>query len=255
MLKQVRKKRAYEDIVTQVRTLIEKGKLKKDDQLPNEKELSDTFKVSRSTVREAILSLENMKLVERRQGDGTYITSSSEEALINPLASSIFQEKDDIIEIFALRKIVEPEIAQLASQHATPEAIGKLEKILSDQEGELAKGTSIAKTDISFHQTLAKMSNNKVLARLLIALVGFLNRTRERYLQTDERRHKSLDGHLRVLAALKEHNGTAARKEMLRHLEDVENALYKKKEGMTEKRSRNDEQPVSKKRVLGKRSV
>jgi len=253
MLKQVRKKKAYEEIVTQVRNLIEKGKLKKDDQLPNEKELCDTFKVSRSTVREAVLSLENMKLVERRQGDGTYVTASSEEALINPLATSIFQEKDDIIDIFALRKIVEPEIAQLASQHGTPEDIAKLEKALSDQETELAEGKSIARTDTSFHQTLAKMSQNKVLARLLFALVGFLGRTRERYLQTDERRHKSLDGHLRILAAVKAHNGAAARKEMLRHLEDVENTLYKKKEGTTHKR--NGEQSVSKKRVLGKRSV
>lgn len=237
MLKKVRKKKAYEDIVTQVRNLIEKGKLKKNDQLPNEKELCDTFKVSRSTVREAILSLENMKLVERRQGDGTYITASSEEALISPLASSIFQEKDDIIEIFSLRKIVEPEIAQLASQHATPEAIDRLEKILSDQEDELAGGKSIARTDTSFHQALAKMSKNKVLTRLLFALVGFLGRTRERYLQTDERRHKSLDGHRRILAAVKSRSGAAARKEMLHHLEDVENALYKKKEGMTHTRN------------------
>ena len=55
MLKAVIKKRAYEDIVQQIRTLIEKGRLKRDDQLPTERELSETFKVSRATVREAIL--------------------------------------------------------------------------------------------------------------------------------------------------------------------------------------------------------
>ena len=72
MLKAVIKKRAYEGIVEQIRNLIQKGRLKRGDQLPNERELSETFKVSRATVREAILSLETMKLVDRRQGNGTY---------------------------------------------------------------------------------------------------------------------------------------------------------------------------------------
>jgi Transcriptional regulators len=46
LLKEVRKKRAYEDIVLQIKGLIEKGRLKQGDQLPNEKDLSETFKVS-----------------------------------------------------------------------------------------------------------------------------------------------------------------------------------------------------------------
>ncbi len=143
-MKAVKKKRAYQDIVEQIRSVIEKGKLNRGDQLPNEKELSETFHVSRSTVREAILSLETMHLVDRRQGDGTYVIASSEEALIRPLAAALFQEKDDIIDIFALRKIIEPEVAQLASKHATPEAIALLEKIISKQENELAGGEPLS---------------------------------------------------------------------------------------------------------------
>ena len=134
MLKEVRKKRAYEDIVTQIQDLIKKGRLKQGDQLPNEKELSETFKVSRSTVREAILSLETMRLVERRQGDGTYVIASSEEALVHPLATALFGEKDDLIDIFYLRKIIEPEVAQIAAENATAEEIEELEKILREQE-------------------------------------------------------------------------------------------------------------------------
>ena len=71
MLKAVKRKRAYEDIVKQIQSLIEKGKLKKGDQLPTERELSEIFKVSRATVREAIFFLEAMKLVGRRQGVGS----------------------------------------------------------------------------------------------------------------------------------------------------------------------------------------
>ena len=231
MLKEVRKKRAYEDIVTQIRTLIEKGRLKHGDQLPNEKELSETFKVSRSTVREAILSLETQDLVERRQGDGTYVMGTSEEAIVKPLAQSIFHEKDDIIDIFTLRKILEPEIAKLAAEHSTQKAIRDLEDIVNKQDKSLEGGKNPVKTDSNFHYALAQMSKNKVLERLLMALVRILRRTREEYLQSEERKRKSLAGHRAILAAIKTRNGTAAKQAMRRHLEEVEDAVFKQREG------------------------
>ena len=78
MLKAVKKRRVYEDIVGQIDRLIQRGKLKRGDQLPTERELVDTFKVSRASVREAIFYLEAMNLVQRRQGNGTYVIASNE---------------------------------------------------------------------------------------------------------------------------------------------------------------------------------
>ena len=92
-MKAVKKRRAYQDIVEQIRSLIEKGKLKHGDQLPNEKELSETFSVSRSTVREAILSLETTQLLDRRQGDGTYVIASREEAVADPWPRLFFSKR------------------------------------------------------------------------------------------------------------------------------------------------------------------
>jgi len=228
MLKEVRKKRAYEDIVAQVRNLIEKGKLKHGDQLPNEKELSETFKVSRSTVREAILSLETLSLVERRQGEGTYVMASSEEAIIKPLAASIFQEKDDVIDIFRLRKILEPEIAGLAARNATAKDIEKLEIIVEEHEKRLIERKNPLQTDSQFHSTLAKMSKNKVLERLVYALVRLLRKTREEYLQTEARKLKSIAGHREILAAIKSGSEPAARKAMLQHLDGIEDCIVQK---------------------------
>jgi GntR family transcriptional repressor for pyruvate dehydrogenase complex len=231
MLKAVEKKRAYEDIVRQILGMIEKGRFKRGDQLPVERELSETFKVSRSTVREAIFSLETMKLVQRRQGDGTYVIASSEEALVQPLAAALFHEKDDMIDIFTIRMIIEPEVAQLASEHATPEAINELEEVLREQEREVHNGKNPIHTDSEFHHLLARMSRNRVLERLLLALFDFLGKTREKYLQTEERKQKSLQGHQAILAAIRNGNGTAARQAMRRHLQDVEAILFQKKKG------------------------
>ncbi len=231
MLKAIEKKRAYEDIVKQIRTLIEKGKLKRGDQLPVERELSETFKVSRATVREAIFNLEVMRLVQRRQGDGTYVIASSEETLVQPLAAALFHERDDIIDIFSIRKMIEPEVAQLASANATPEEIAELEELLKEQEEEIAGGKTPIQTDTDFHHLLSRMSRNRVLERLLLALVDLLRRTRENYLQTSERMERSLRGHREILKAIKNGQGRAARQAMRRHLEDVENAVVNKRKG------------------------
>jgi len=235
MLKAVIKKKAHEDIVKQIRNLIEKGRLKRGDQLPTERELSETFKVSRATVREAIFSLEMMNLVDRRQGDGTYVIASSEEALVQPLATSLFHDKDDTIDIFSLRKIIEPEIAQLASENRTSEEINELEDILKEQEKEVANGKNPIQTDSEFHLLLARMARNRVLERLLLALVDLLGKTREKYLQTEERKQKSIRGHRNILAAIKSGNGTAARQAMRRHLKDVEDIVFQKKKGGAKK--------------------
>jgi GntR family transcriptional repressor for pyruvate dehydrogenase complex len=229
VLRAVRKKRAYEDVVKQIRHLIERGKVKRGDHLPTERDLSDTFKVSRATVREAIFSLETMKLVERRQGDGTYVIASSEEALVQPLAASLIHEKDDIIDIFSLRKIIEPEAARLAAENATPEEIEEMEEILKEQEKEVVNGKNPIQTDSNFHHFLVRTSKNRVLERLLLALFDLLTKTREKYLQTEERKQKSLRGHQDILMAMKNRNGPAARQAMRRHLEEVENILFKKR--------------------------
>ncbi len=230
MLKAVEKRRAYEDIVKQIFDLIEKGRLKKGDQLPTERELTDTFKVSRATVREAIRTLESMRLVESRQGDGTYVLASSEEALVQPLAATLLHEKDDLADIFFIRKIIEPVIAQLAAEHATREEIKELEDILQKQEKDLAGGVNIVETDSAFHNSLAGMAKNRVMERLLLAIVDLLAKTREGYLQNDERAHGSLRGHEEVLSAIKRGDGNAAKQAMRRHLESVEGILFRKKQ-------------------------
>jgi len=230
-LKAVEKKRAYEDIVQQVLTLIENGKLKRGDQLPSERELTEAFKVSRTTVREAIRTLESMKLLQCRQGNGTYVLASSGEALIQPLAAALFNAKDDIRDIFYIRKIIEPHVAQLAAENASPLEIEELEMILHKQEACIDRGENIIETDSAFHNLMASATKNRVMERLIVALIDFLKQTRENYLKEDEhdkRSIRSLEGHRRVLSAIRSGDGDAARTSMLQHLEDIEMIIYRK---------------------------
>ena len=228
-LKAVEKKRAYEDIVQQISGLIENGKLKRGDQLPSERDLTETLKVSRTTLKEAIRILESMNLLQCRQGSGTYVIASSEEALIQPLAAALFNSKDDIRDIFYIRKIIEPHVAHLAAENATPKEIEEMEKILQEQEVCIGRGESVLDTDTLFHSRLAGATKNRVIERLLNALVDLLKQSREVYLlenERDTRAMRSLAGHQRVLAAVKNGDSDSALESMLQHLEDIEGIIF-----------------------------
>lgn len=231
-LKVVEKKRAYESIVQQVLELIENGKLKQGDQLPSERELTEIFKVSRTTVREAIRTLESMKLLQSRQGNGTYVLASSEEDLVQPLAAALFNAKDDIRHIFYVRKIIEPHVAELAAENATAQEIEEMEEILRKQEVCIERGENIIETDSAFHNLMAGAAKNRVMERLTVALVDFLKQSRENYLLDEEqgntRPERSLEGHRQVLAAIKKGDSEAAQRLMLQHLEEIEKIVFQK---------------------------
>src|SRR3982751_5577004 len=85
--KAVRKARLHEQVAKQIERLIAKGVLKPGDRLPPARELAVNFGVGRSSVRDAIRTLEVIGIVESRQGHGTVVRDVSPDALVVPLAS------------------------------------------------------------------------------------------------------------------------------------------------------------------------
>ena len=226
MFKPVKKTRVYEEIVVKVKNMIEKGRLHSGDQLPSERELAEVFNVSRSSVREALRSLETQGYLESRQGDGTYIARQPVESLINPLATVIFTEKDGQIELFEMRKLIEPQLAYLAAERATPEEIVMLGKALELQEDAYAKGESGTEVDKTFHYILAKAARNKVLLRIIDNIMDLLAESRDKYLQVEGRPAMSLARHREVLNAIRSGDRELAAKIMHEHLEDIELSLF-----------------------------
>jgi DNA-binding FadR family transcriptional regulator len=226
MLRAVKQKRIYQDIVTQIQRLLADGRLKPGFQLPSERELSELFQVSRASVREAIRALDSMGLVEIRSGEGTYVASTVE-SVLSPLAFAIRPQRDGHREIFEARRLLEPEIAALAAERANPSEIRRLEAILEEQGRQIAKGEIGVETDSAFHSALARAAKNKVFLRLDNAMVESLREIRERSLQTDGRAARSLAGHQKILKAIRARDPVKARQAMLEHLEAIERNIMR----------------------------
>lgn len=223
----VRKNKVYEEVARQIESFI-LGKLQPGDKLPPERELSDMFSVSRSSIRDAIRSLELTGLVEPRQGSGTVVRELSADAVINPLANVLRQKRQLVSELLDVRKMLEPPLAARAAEHASAEEIAYMEEILRRQQERMSAGELAIAEDTEFHYSVALASGNSVVLKVLDVLMDLLRETRERSLQVAGRAQKSLTGHRRILGAIKRHDAAAAEAAMRRHIQDVEEIVLKK---------------------------
>ena len=232
MLKAIKKTRIYEEVVSQVHELIKRGRFKAGDQLPSERELAETFKVSRTSVREALRALETQGLVISRTGMGTFVADMPIESLVAPLAKLLIEEKHALADVFELRKLIEPQIASLAAERATVRDIERMYGLLDKQREQVKGGATGVEADSELHFAIGQATQNQAIKKLVFGLLDVLSKSREESLQTEARRMASIESHRAIVAAIENHDQDAAREAMTRHIEQVEkNVLLPKQRG------------------------
>jgi len=227
-LEAIQRTKIYEVVAAQLERLILDGALQPGDRLPPERELAERFDVSRSAVREALRSLELKGLVEPRPGEGTLVRTPSIDSLLNPLAGLLGRKLELVHELLEVRSMIEPHLAGRAARNATPEDIERLKQILERHEEKAARQELAIEEDSEFHYTIARASKNKVILKVLDVMMDILRESRERSLQVEGRREKSLAGHRRIYNAIKRRDAEGAEKAMRQHLAEIEAILIKK---------------------------
>ncbi len=220
--------RVYEAVARQLQELIADGKLQPGDRLPPERELAETFRVSRSSLRDAIRTLELMGMVEARQGEGTVVRDLTPESLVVPLATVLVRKRELVAELLDVRRMIEPGLAARAARHATPEEIAELEEILRRQEARMRQGEPAVEEDSQFHYAIARAARNRVVLKVLDVLMDLLRESRARSLQVLGRQERSHAGHRRILRAIQKHDAAAAEAAVRRHLGEIEDVVLKK---------------------------
>lgn len=223
----VKKTKIYEKVAQQIQGLIRDGLLKPGDRLPPERELAETFQVSRSSLRDAIRALEVMGLVEPRQGEGTVVRDLSAESLINPLASMLAHKRELVSELLDLRRILEPPLAARAAIRASDEELSNLEDILRRQKEKVDRAEVAIEEDSEFHYAIARAARNSVILKVLDVFMDLLRESRERSLQVEGRLQRSFAGHRRILNAIKRRDAQGAEVAMRRHIQEIEGIVLR----------------------------
>jgi GntR family transcriptional regulator, transcriptional repressor for pyruvate dehydrogenase complex len=143
------------------------------DRIPNEMDLSEKLRVSRTTIREAVKTLCAINVLEVRQGSGTYICQTP--GLLNDPLGYRFIEKDKLRkDLYETRLTFEPEVAALAARKVTPDCIEKMRTALIQHNDDIERFKQEAigkkelyKSDLEFHRSIAECCNNLVLERVM----------------------------------------------------------------------------------------
>ena len=106
-----------DEAILRIKEMILAGELAPGDRLPPEKELSERLGLSRSSLREAVKALEVIRVLDVRRGDGTYVTSLEPRLLLEAMSFVVdLHDDQSVLEIFAVRRILEPAASALAAR-------------------------------------------------------------------------------------------------------------------------------------------
>ncbi len=167
-----------DEAIEKIKEMIVSGHLGPGEKLPKEDELAATLGLSRSSLREAVRALSLVRILDVRQGDGTYVTSLSPALLLDAVSFVVdFHRDDSVLNFLEVRRVLEPHAAALVARAATSEQIGRLRELL-DAVSLSAPAEVFVENDRDFHRQLNAYCGNPVLGSLLESLSGPMHRAR-----------------------------------------------------------------------------
>ncbi|WP_242117501.1 FadR/GntR family transcriptional regulator [Aestuariivivens sediminicola] len=150
--------------------------LKIGDSIPKELEFAEALGVSRTVIREALLRLRTIGVIESKKRKGMVLTQPDIVQNFEKAIEYNLLGEEALIDIFELRLILEMGMADLLFARKTEEDIEDLDKIVSKQEKEENDTTFFSlKHEIAFHGKLYELSNNTTLKRFQDLLLPVFN--------------------------------------------------------------------------------
>ncbi|GLY74062.1 FadR/GntR family transcriptional regulator [Actinoallomurus iriomotensis] len=217
-----------DEAIEKIKGMIVSGELRPGDRLPKEADLAAQLGLSRNSLREAVRALSLVRILDVRQGDGTYVTSLEPKALLDGLSFIVDLHHDaTVLEFFEVRRILEPAATALAAQQISLETVDSLRDHLGRVTGE-SSVEDLVENDLEFHRRIAEAAGNSVLYSLVDTLCGPTIRARVwRGLTQEGALRRTLDEHHAILDALAARQADVARALATVHIAGVEQWLRK----------------------------
>jgi GntR family transcriptional regulator, transcriptional repressor for pyruvate dehydrogenase complex len=217
-----------DDVMKHLKEILISGEFAPGDRLPVERELAAQLSVSRSSLREAVRVLTEMRVLTSRQGDGTYMAGQAPQALLAAIEFIADLQNDATLpQFFYVRRLLEPHAAALAAPGITSRTLDELDDLLSRTETLLATPDpdprALAELDQQFHSAINQASGNPVLAAIADGMSGTTTRVRIwRGMSGQGTASRAVAEHRAILAALHGRDADRARLRTEAHIMSVE---------------------------------
>lgn len=213
-------------VVGEILNLIVRRQYEPGERLPSERDLAERFSVGRTTIREAITTLESMRYVERRPGSGIFLSkdpnSASLETLVLYSDLGLPIEPKVNAEVVEVRRILEVQAIALACERRIESDLDRLRATLATFEDNDDFVESAVKYDYDFHMDIFRSTHNDILVRLVNPFYIMARTRRSVFFRDRERRRVSHSQHLEMLTAIERREKENAMKLMAGHIGRVE---------------------------------
>lgn len=205
--------------IEQIRDLIVGGVLIPGARLPPEHVLAELLGCSRNTTREAVRSLVMARVLDVRRGDGTYVTSLEPRLLLEGVAFAVDLITDEnLLELWELRRLLEPPTAAKAARRITEDEVMRLEVSLDAMQA-ADEVDDLVRHDVEFHDVVAQVAGNQSVATLLASIASRILRARIWHGVADAAQNAAtVLQHADILAALRAHDADRAHAAALLHV-------------------------------------
>jgi len=210
-------------VVDQLKRYFLSDRINEGDKLPTEKMLCETYHVGRSTVREAIRTLQVMGYVEIRPGRGTFLVAKDRSLVDASLAAWITEHKPGMEETLRIRQTLETQAVRFAVEKAADSELARVDLMRLSYEDAFFRRdfAALPSLDEAFHQSIMAASHSDLLITLS-NVVGLAFRSwRDRSCKLEDQASKAIVPHQRIASALLARDGELAELQMRRHLEQV----------------------------------
>lgn len=208
------------------------------DRLPTERELAAELRVSRSTVREALRSLEAIGAVSRSPKRGAVLKPVDFGLLAEISQALLLRSTDDLQELLVARRLLEVGLLPLVARRATAADYAALETANRQIEAEVAAGWLPVDGDLAFHAALLRASHNRFLIQFGTLLEEFFRAVRPRIVTTDAANRRTVAEHREIVRALKAGDVARAARVIEKHLDPRRQSAQSRKRSRVRSLSR-----------------
>jgi DNA-binding FadR family transcriptional regulator len=215
-----------DEAIEKLRSMIVSGQLRPGDRLPREADLATTLGLSRNSLREAVRALSLVRILDVRQGDGTYVSSLAADSLLEALNFIVeFHHDASVLELLEVRRILEPAASARAAVAISEPSVEQLAEILGRANAD-SPVEDLVKADVEFHRAIANAAGNSVLASLIESLSAPTQRARVwRGMTQEGALQRTLDEHQAIFDAIARRDPEMARTWATVHVAGVEEWL------------------------------
>ncbi len=217
-LEPIERRSVFDEVVTRLGDFIMQSGLKPGDKLPAERELTESLRVGRSSLREAVKALRAVGAIEVVAGGGMYVGHGGSKALAKPLSWAVLLNSSSLQQTVEAREILEVQIVALAAQRITDEELTGLRHLLERMRGALKDPEAHLVADVQFHLAIARASKNDILYYAFEMLQHVVAAWIRRSLLTTNCQPLALEEHQAIYDALAARDLAKAREAMHAHI-------------------------------------